>query len=284
MSTDVCVELFSQLGFTKLEAEIYVYLIQHSPATGYKISKDIGRSKTNTYKAISALQTKGAIDIDDGEAQQCRAVPPGELLDQIEHQFHERRRQAAEAVKGLSQASRDFRVYQLSTVEQVYSRCRRMLRECERVALLDLFPEPISRLRDDIAATAARGVKVAVQVYEPTEIPGAQIILNRSSADILRRWSVHWASQFIDGNQYLIALLAAGGREVHQARWSESPVLSWGDFSYAHSDFLLASLAPLLEEDRPLEELRTIYRDWQQRYPEGFEPGYQYLVDRFGWG
>ena len=37
------VQIINSIGFTTLEAEIYTYLLQHSPATGYRIAKGIGR-------------------------------------------------------------------------------------------------------------------------------------------------------------------------------------------------------------------------------------------------
>jgi HTH-type transcriptional regulator, sugar sensing transcriptional regulator len=283
MGSVECARLFQEMGLTQLEAEIYVYLVQDSPATGYKISKGIGRSKTNTYKALASLQTKGAIYVDDGDARRCRAVPPDELLDQIARRFAGRRALAAEAVKQLAGAPSDNRVYALATVDQVYCRCRQMLRECREVGFVDTFPEPLAVLREEIEAAARRGVKLAVQVYEPADLSGVEVIINRSSADILRRWAVQWVSLFLDGEQHLIALLARGGEAVHQARWSASPILSWAYFSYADSDFLLSALAPLLETSCSVEELRSVYRRWKERFPEGAEPGYRYMVERFGW-
>ncbi len=283
MGSSECVRLFRDIGLTQLEAEIYVFLIQHSPATGYKISKGIGRSKTNTYKALASLQAKGAILVDDGDARLCRAVPPDELLEQMAHRFQEQRAQVAEAVRELGCSPDDSRVYALQTVDQVYSRCRQMLRGSREVGFLDLFPEPLRQLEDEIRAAVRRGVRLAVQVYEPADVSGVDVILNRSSADLLRRWAVQWLSLFIDGEQHLIAMLASDGDRVYQARWSASPILSWAYFSYADSDFLLSTLAPLLEEDASPDRLRAIYRRWKARYPEGSEPGYRTMVERFGW-
>ena len=88
-----CVELLSEMGLTALEAEIYVYLLQYSPASGYKIAKGIGRSFPSTYKAVAALQTKGAVLVDDGKSRLSRAVPVDELMSHLERRF--RQRQAA---------------------------------------------------------------------------------------------------------------------------------------------------------------------------------------------
>ncbi len=37
------------LGFSGLEAAIYVHLLENSPATGYQISKAIEKPNANTY-------------------------------------------------------------------------------------------------------------------------------------------------------------------------------------------------------------------------------------------
>src|SRR5436190_9967806 len=105
------------LGFTELEAEVYVSLLRHSPATGYRVAQSIGRPVANTYKAIESLQYKGAVLVDEGSNRLCRAVPAEELLAQIERSFQHRRQEAAKALASLHAAPEDDRVYQLQSVE-----------------------------------------------------------------------------------------------------------------------------------------------------------------------
>jgi len=159
-------EALVNTGFTSLEADISVYLLQHSPATRYKLAKGIGRSFTNTYKALAGLQTKGAILVDESEHKLSRAVPIEELMDQLEARFREKRRIAVEAVRELPSHEADNRIYHLASVDQVYERCRRMLQECQERVLLELFPEPCTQLRDPVEAVAARGITVAARVYD----------------------------------------------------------------------------------------------------------------------
>jgi HTH-type transcriptional regulator, sugar sensing transcriptional regulator len=47
------------LGFTPLEAEVYVCLVQDSPATGYRIAQTVGRPVAGIYKTIESLANKG---------------------------------------------------------------------------------------------------------------------------------------------------------------------------------------------------------------------------------
>jgi len=68
------VKALADLGFTNLEAEIYAFLLQESPATGYRIAQAIGKPAANTYKAIQSLEQKGAVIVEAGSSRMCRAI------------------------------------------------------------------------------------------------------------------------------------------------------------------------------------------------------------------
>jgi sugar-specific transcriptional regulator TrmB len=276
MTNQESVQVFVELGLSRLEAEIYVFLVQHPLATGYKVAKGIGRPNSNTYKAIESLAAKGAILVDDGENRLCRAVPPEELLDQMERRFRERKRRASENIKSITAKTDDDRVYQLNTVDQVYTRCRRMLAGCQTTALVDAFPEPLAALEDAIADAVSRGVRVALQVYEQVAIPGAEVVIHRRAAEVMDRWPGQWLEAATDGSQQLIAFLATGGQAVHQAVWSSSPIVSWAFHSLAHSELLLSVLVHQLESGASGEELRRTYRDWLARVPYPDAPKRQF--------
>lgn len=282
MST-VDIDAVVALGFTRLEAEIYVYLLQQSPATGYSIAKRIGRTNANTYKAIESLQSKGAVLIDEAENRLCRAVPAEELLDQLERRFHSGKRRAQHALRQLRRAPLDDRIYQLTTPEQVYERCCAMLSACTTHAALDLFPEPMSELRTAVAETIARGIQVVVHAYEPIELPGASVTLHRDAADVTAHWPAQWISLVVDGAQYLIAMLAPGGETVHQAIWSASPILSWVFYSYAYSDQMLSTIANRIAGGASLDDIRDLLSAEDEPERNRTMPGYQLLRDRFGW-
>jgi len=53
------------LGFSALEAEVYIALLEESPATGYRIRQLSRRPRSDTYKATESLAATGAIDVDE---------------------------------------------------------------------------------------------------------------------------------------------------------------------------------------------------------------------------
>src|SRR4028118_1654229 len=91
----------SELGFTELEAMVYAYLVENSPATPYRVAQEIGKPVANTYKAVKSLSQKGALLIDETKNRQCQAVPPDELLGKIKQSFLNHHQNAADILSQL---------------------------------------------------------------------------------------------------------------------------------------------------------------------------------------
>lgn len=302
MSMEECVQALTKLGFTPLEAEIYAFLVQEPPVTGYRIAQALGKPAANVYKAIESLETKGAVLIDQGANRVCRAVPAEELLSHLDHAFQQRRSQAAERLAELRATQPDDRVYQLRTREQVFERCRSMLARCKSLALFDLFPDPLEALRHDIEATAARGVRVTVKAFLPVELPGVDVILNPRGADVMAQYPGQWLILIIDGAELLIASLDAERREIHQAIWSSSVTLSWIFHCAFAAELLMSALMNAIDRGASLEDLQAAVAPYMragvQGSPEPSEveaalarygrfygrnvPGFQELLARFG--
>ena len=121
-------EALRELGFTEMEADVYMALLQVAPATGYRLAQQVGKAVANVYKALESLQNKGAVLIDDSESRLCRPVPWEDLLRHFESQFNTAKSRAAQALAGLERSGNDERLYQLRSREQVMERARSLLR------------------------------------------------------------------------------------------------------------------------------------------------------------
>ena len=220
------IEHLVALGFSELEAEVYVFLLRESPATGYRVAQAIERTAANTYKAIEALEARGAIMVEESESRLCRAVPPRELLGGLEATFKRHRTQAAETLSEVVTDYSDDRVYQLKTPTQVLERCRTILADARQVVLVDAFPKPLENLQSPIAEAVARGVRVAILAYEKVEVPGATVVLNHQAPVVRSRWAGHWVNIAADSAEHVNALMTPDLDGVVHATWSASAFLS----------------------------------------------------------
>src|SRR5260370_6226627 len=84
------VERLIELGFSHYEARAYVGLLGQPPITGYALSNVTGIPQPKVYETLRRLARKGAAIPIEGEPVRFVALPPAQLLAQLETAFHRR--------------------------------------------------------------------------------------------------------------------------------------------------------------------------------------------------
>lgn len=281
MASEDYIEALVDLGFTGLEAETYVFLLRESPATGYRVAQGLARPAANVYKALEALLQKDAVLVDEGTNRVFRAVPADELLARLERSFTRRRERAGRALRDLQSGGEDDRIYQLNSPEQVLERCRSMLARARHNAVLELFPLTLEALRPDIEATAARGLQVVMKVYEPTEVPGAQVVMNQGGRKVMELFPGQLIILLIDGSEALVAFLSADCRSLHQAVWSGSVYLAFVFYAAFVSEIFFHVFLVRMEEGASTDDLRQAMGPFRSLFSLDV-PGYGALLERMG--
>ena len=227
MAAGTALDQLQEIGLTRLEAEIYAFLLANRPMTAYGIGKHLGRATANVYKAVDALARRGAVLIEEGDNRLCRAVPASEFLDHLDRKFHNQTKDAAATLAKLERPSEDEHVYRLESVPQVFERCRQMLEErCERYAVIDAFPRALNAILPSIRAAVKRRVTVYVEAYEPIRISGAHVVVADVGARVLKQWRTQQLNVIVDGRETVTALLDKSLARVHQGLWTNSRYLS----------------------------------------------------------
>jgi len=266
------------LGLTELESEIYMFLVENSPATGYRIASRINKPTANTYQALRAMLAKGVVLLEDSTPRAYRAVPTELLLERMERRFLKMRSLAAAELAKLTPAAEDEKIYRLQTVDQVYERFRQMLRASEQIILLDLFPAALAELKTEIEAAAGRGIHVLIKAYQPAAVRGCSLVVKPEGRKVLRKWPGIAANGIADGREFIIALWSADGSIVHDAFWSRNAAVSSNFHSAVFSELLLGTLVEWLPRASiPLPEKYVRMR----RLKEQEIPGYTLLLKRF---
>jgi HTH-type transcriptional regulator, sugar sensing transcriptional regulator len=275
---DETLQALLPLGFSELEAAIYAYLLRHPSSTGYRVAQALGKPVANTYKALSALQLKGAVIVDEGDSRAYLAVPPSEIFAQMERTLRLRCATAGEALAKLESYSEDDRVYRLQSWEQVMERARQMIDRAEQVVLLAVFPALLDEVRAELEGAARRGVGVLLKLYQPDEVQGACIVLSNETDYFLRQFPAQELSLCVDAREQLQAMLSWKGREVLQGIWNSSAFLSFNHYNGLYSEWLLTRLTAQINSGAPRSALdETLNRS----YPLMRTPGYTRLVSSF---
>lgn len=268
------------LGLTPLEAEVYVFLVRESPATGYRIAQAVGKSVGNIYKAVEALERKGVVFVgEDGENRQVRAVPPEELVARLERDF----RSACEtAVAGLQPGDDepDDLLYRIVDRGAFFERCRRALSSAEKIVLVSACPALVNELREELAETAARGVAVAIKVYQPTKIAGVEIVEDPRGIAAVESGPGQWIEMTVDGREFIQGLMDHEGKDLHLGQWTQNPMTNWMVFTGRYADIVLAAVRQGLKGGAGAEEQRALL-DRFKRFGSPASAGKMRLMSRY---
>ncbi len=231
------------LGFTALEARIYVALLRGGPQTGYRIARHVGKAVANTYKALDELAQRGIVACEDGSARLYRATPYAEVSATLAGDFTRRAREASDALAALEGDRSDDRVYRVHGSAQIYERARTLLAAARSIAVVDAFPEALDELAPAIRDVASRGVDVSVHAYAPASLAGARVIVAPNGDAVRARWPGTWLNVSADGAAALVAHLLDEDRTV--GVWTESPHVAWTIYCGLASETALVALAEL---------------------------------------
>lgn len=270
----------TEFGFTALESVIYAFLLQESPATGYRVAQALKRPVANVYKALESLHTKGAVLADDMRSRQYTPVPPGELFGAMEHGFRKRRLAAERALRGIATSTTDDGIYTLADRDQVVARCREMIRRSRDVVIADLFPRMVAEFTQDLEGAARRGVPVALIVYEEVRLNDVELA-PELGGDQLERWPGQWLDVVVDGAELLTAYLDQEAQDVYFGLWSRNPYLAWVHHSGKTSEFLLRRFRSVIEQRGTRSETDRL-RDFLKRFFAIEAAGYRKARRRSG--
>lgn len=267
-----------ELGFSMLEAEVYVQLVQRPASTGYRLAQELGKAPAGIYKALESLALKGAALVDDDGAKSYRAVPPEELLGQAERSFAERREQASRALAELAPAPADDGIYRLLSFGQVLERARQMLERAREIAVVDLFPDGVELVRSSLEAAEARGVVVLAKLYRPSDLAVSYAVVTPDHERLLRTWGGDWLNVVIDASEHLLSLLDCRGERVFHATYTNSTYLSILYHSGIVSEIQTDAFGRAIAEGVGLEQLRALRRTHQQTISKRTPPGVRELI------
>ena len=282
MMDDRAIQSLVDLGFTPMEAQVYISLLAESPMSGYSIAKKLGKPAAYVYRAIDALEKKGAVLKEVGTTRQLRATPIEEFINQLNTDYAARLSGAADNLSSINREDWDDKIYTLSTIEQLFERVSSMLDRAQTTIYLDLYPEPHRRLKQKLEAAVERGTKVRAIVYE--ELPSSksyQVVA--STGRRIEHWPRQWLRVAVDGSEYLHALLTEDGGDLYNGIWSANPVQAWLAFYSLGMELRLHEMSALVKTTDTLDEVKTLLDEWSSPERQTIPAGAARFEEYFGW-
>ena len=218
------IEFFKDLGFTELEARIYLHLLSDSPATGYAIAKAINKPFSNTYKALADMDTKGLVLTDNsGDVQLFRAIPYSEVLSRLSKDYLSKINTAGEILSKIQESPDDESIYNLQSPEIVFEKFNSMLKEAKTIAIVDIYPKVTDVFQKSIEIATKNGVQVILKTNNPIEIDNVTVIIFPQKYKRVQ-WPGMWINLSIDFSEILLSFI--GDKSRHFGVWSKNTLIS----------------------------------------------------------
>lgn len=220
-------EVQRSLGLTAFEASVFRLLTSLSPISVNRAAEVLGAAPWRLNGALDVLAARGAAWVDrERTPWVCGSVP---LVNRCTNPA------CPHPLGGQSlQSDRDW-CYRLSTTQSMHACARDIIERTQQMVLLDLFPQNITALKEDLAAAAARRLEVVILVYEPVEIAGVRTVPMRRSIPI-HDWPGQQLTAISDGVEVLSGI-THGAEGAALGVWTDDPLLT-----VVHYDGLLSQI------------------------------------------
>ncbi len=270
MTLQAQLSLVENLGFTPVEASVYISLLKDSPQTGYKISTDLCKSRSQTYQALKSLETKRAIiRLEGTQHGEYIPVPIQTLMEEKEKEFKQQKTDIITALKDIGTEPHQEHIFRIAKLDQLYNKAESMIKEAKSMILVDTDQAPLENIHHLLNARAQEGIKVLIETPNDPIIDSCyHVKLNMFSAKDFA-WNADWLCLSIDGEQFLISLLKKDTGELIHAIWSGNPYLSPWVFNGMLNEFSFRVIMDLLETGTDLQTVRNNIQEYTQKF---FQP------------
>ena len=175
-------------GYTALESEIYAFLLQEHPSTGYRVAQAIGKPAANVYKGLEALERKAAVLVDGTNSKEYRPVAPERLFSRLEKEFLGNKSSAVKMLSALGKADSTGKIFTISNRDQAIAQARTLLSSTKDCSLFVGSEDFAQALRSDLkdswvmTSTAIAADQLIEVPEEMFENPTLQVVVDGKSA------------------------------------------------------------------------------------------------------
>jgi len=257
---------FKALGFTTYEAEAYLLLLDHQPATAYEISKQGALTKGNTYTALESLVAKGAAQqVSDAPARYA-AVSPEILFRRLSRSLNGL---CDELVRALTQPRPQAteHVWTLEGVKTIDDRVLDVFERAKRQIWIKGPDHILVRYLGALQKAIARGVRVVIILFGDEHSrarlrlgPRATVYLHEGTGLML----AVGARQFVVASDFSEALVAYFDDPARGVYTRSDTVVFLAETMIRHEIYLaeiMQAYGPQIEQrfGKDLMKIRAVY-------------------------
>ncbi len=213
-----------KLGFTTYEAKAYVSLLQNNPVTRYELSKNSGVPRSAIYDVIRKLEMTGAVNGLYTEPEKYMPLPPVQLFDLLERQFHEKVEEAKQALKHFETDIEPGHLWNIVGYKNMLHKAREMIGKAKKSIYLSIWRREFHLLQEDLLkARDERGIEIIAFSFTPLDISDEKIYTYDIAEKKLAKIWDHKIILVADQNELLMG--EADNRFPKKTAWTRNTAI-----------------------------------------------------------
>jgi sugar-specific transcriptional regulator TrmB len=162
------------LGFTSYEAMAYVSLLEHNPVTRYELGKNSGVPRSAIYNVIQKLEKMGAVNAYSIEPETYVPLPPDQLLEYLERQFHDKIEKARDQLKDFENNIIPDHLWNIVGYNNLIIKVKELIEKAEKTLYISAWKTEFILFEAEIEDAIRRGVEVVLYSFTEISIKGAK--------------------------------------------------------------------------------------------------------------
>jgi sugar-specific transcriptional regulator TrmB len=170
---DTIKQKIQDLGFTSYEAMAYVSLLENNPVTRYELGNNSGVPRSAIYNVISKLEKIGAVNATSTEPEKYIPLPPDQLLEYLERQFHDKIEQARKHLKDFESKIIPDHLWNIVGYNNLILKVKELIDKSEKSLYISAWCSEFRLFKAEIEDAISRGVEVILYSFTDLSLNGA---------------------------------------------------------------------------------------------------------------
>lgn len=233
-----------ELGFTKIEATMYITLLKNGKLNGYQLAKKLDVSKSTIYQMLESMVIKGYIYLIPTESKEYLAKEPELLFVELEKRYLKTNKSVKNELRKLQNNSNDEYFIKVSERQNIDNTIIDIIKTSEKEIYLNsdfnLLP-----YKNELKKATKRGVRIIafsfykidnldldMEIYYKSDLNNKKITESRLMivSDLKKSFVVTKLENTIDG--------------IYSENYNFTKIVS----EHIHSDIYMAKLSNIFEE------------------------------------
>lgn len=250
---DEIIEELQRFNFSKMEAKVYVTLVQNPDINGYQIAKILNIPRSTVYSCLDNLYEKGAVFLIAGEKNLYQANDPETFFENLKSSYTNSANSIKEELKKLTIKTENNQYFNIEGYDNLINKIKEMIKNSKNEIYLNLGMG-IDDFREELNDACDRGVRVIVFTFGSIDFGDMKIELYRSKKLPELELSIKTIFLVSDMEK---ALIANGNESLNfSGTYSENSFFASGISSYIHLDIYMYKLEQEFGRDLITEKIR----------------------------